>query len=238
MKIIVPFKTVIDFSMLSEADWCVGEGLSLDTTFAKRVFNCFDESALEIARTLKEANPKGVEISALTIDHQGADLFLYHLYALGFDHAIRIIPEAGLDLTFNPLAVARLIVAYSQNQPTPNLILLGQHGGDGESGETGPLVAEMLHWPMIRQISDLKILDNNTVEIKSQCAGGWLQQTITPPAVLVVGNSTDYPFLKVPTLVQRRIASSKTITTYDFTRLQVMKDELSLSQRRLIGLYK
>jgi electron transfer flavoprotein alpha/beta subunit len=68
MKIAVCFKAVPDFDQVVEADW---DGFSLDADwgYVKRVFGCFDESALETTlrlRTAWEDLGEETECTALT----------------------------------------------------------------------------------------------------------------------------------------------------------------------------
>jgi len=69
LKILVCFKVTPDFEALREADWVAGAAVppgaagpagvaaGVETRYVPRVFNCFDESALETALRLYEAAP-------------------------------------------------------------------------------------------------------------------------------------------------------------------------------------
>ena len=115
MKIIVCFKIIADYARLSEKDWTWDERHCVDTGFVRRIFNCFDESALEMALTLSQPSghlPDTADLTALTVDDPQGDLFLRHLMAIGYDHAVRIQCSADLDLRFNPSGISFLIAEY------------------------------------------------------------------------------------------------------------------------------
>ena len=112
MKIAVCFKTIADYSRLSEKDWVWDNRHFVDTSFVRRIFNCFDESALEMALKLlgaKKDLSDTLELTALTVDNQQADLFLKHLIAVGYDHAVRIECRKKHCLRFNSSAISHLI---------------------------------------------------------------------------------------------------------------------------------
>ena len=119
MKIAVCFKTIADYDRLSEKDWAWDERHFVDTSFVRRVFNCFDESALEMAlklagTSLNASDP--AELTALTVDDRQSDLFLKHLTAVGYHHVVRIQCNKKIDLRFNPLAVSDLISTYIKRE--------------------------------------------------------------------------------------------------------------------------
>ena len=154
MRITVCFKTVPDFGRLSMTDWVVDAQHRVDVSFVPRMFNCFDESALEMALTFAEQR-KGVgapaELTALTVDHPSADLFLRRLLALGYDRAVRVPCPPSVDLRFNPLAISGVIAACVGDDPG-QVVLLGTQGGAGDNRQTGFLVAERLGWPCVRDV--------------------------------------------------------------------------------------
>jgi electron transfer flavoprotein beta subunit len=241
MKIAVCFKTIPEYDMLSGQDWKVDDQNFVDIRYVKQVFNCFDESALEIALKISDQqqgvnNP--VESTALTIDNQGADLFLKHLLALQYDKAVRIACQNDLDLRFNALSVSELISAYVK-QMGQQLVITGAHGGVGDNRQTGLLVAEHLRWPCIRDVIDVNLsgyLDH--LRVTSYKKGAFLSQTITLPVVLVIGNAPDSPCLRVPTLKQKLGAKTKKIAVFTQADLGMDSNALTLKDKTLEGLWQ
>ncbi len=243
MKIAVCFKITADYSRLSEEDWTWDERHFVDTSFVRRIFNCYDESALEMALNLSTPSEKGLEkdeLTALTLDDPKSDLFLKHLMALGYDHAIRIQCsrniDLGIDLRFNPSVVASLISTYLQ-QGGHQLVLFGIQGGDGDNCQTGLLVAEQLGWPCIREVTRVdRTTDPDCLKVYSRIEGAALVQTVRLPMVLTVGQSLDAPCLRFPNLKQKLAAKKKQITLLSDTKLGINTDTFINKNITLMGL--
>jgi electron transfer flavoprotein alpha/beta subunit len=238
MNVLVCFKAIPDPDRLSGQDWVNSDGMSVDTGHVKRVFNCFDESALEMALTLctsvKTADAPAA-LTALTIDDSGGDLFLRHLLAAGYDTGVRI--HADMDLRFDPMAVSRLISGYVRNVGGQQLVLFGARGGEGDNGQTGFLVAEQLGWPCIREVVKIRSDANfSKVEVKSRVTQGLLVQTVSLPVVLVIGNSPESPFLRVPTLKQKLESKKKTIRVIRCDDPGIACCNTAAGDRKLTGL--
>jgi electron transfer flavoprotein beta subunit len=89
MKIAVCFKAVPDFDQVVDADW---DNFSFDAawTYVKRVFGCFDESALETALRLRSAweeAGEAAECTAVTAAPLPSPLCKI-LFAAGFDRVV------------------------------------------------------------------------------------------------------------------------------------------------------
>ena len=236
MKIVVCFKAITDYGRLSKEDWVWDEHYSIEMSFVRRIFNCFDESALEIALKLsKLSDSVGLpsKLTALTIDDQKGDLFLKHLCAVGYD-AVRIQPELEIDLRFNPIAVSHLIAAYVK-QAGQQLVLLGQQGGDGDNRQTGLLVAERLGWPCIRGVTEIVITESkNHLTITSQSDGHTLVQTVKLPMVSIIGQSVDSPYLRIPTLKQKLAVKKKEIKVLSIGDLDIKGNLTDNNDKSLI----
>ncbi len=230
MKLTVCFKTICDYSMVPAKDWQVkGQG-PVDSGFARQVFNCYEESALEMAlaladpprafeRHLKNRIREGrdhnagktphIERTALTVDDQGADLFLRHLYAVGFDRAVRVAPDA--DPWFSPRAVAEIVAAWAKRSENQDLMIFGPRGGAGEHGQTGPLVAEMLGWPCLMSVAGLDFDDKGELQVLCRTPRACHVHAVVPPLVLVMGNAADHDRLRIPTIKQKLSAGKQKI---------------------------
>ncbi len=214
MKIAVCFKVLADYQRLSTKDWEWNESNEVDTGFVRQIFNCYDESALEMALNLSDGFKKNLQtakLTAMTIDGPRAEVFLRHLAAVGYDDLIRIQCKEGIDLRFNPIAVSCLIAAYTR-QEHQDLVLFGTQGADGDNRQTGLLVAEQLHWPCIRDVEKIEPGNSSkTLRVVSQTQGGTLLQTVKLPAVLIVGQSLETPYLRLPNLRQKLNAKKRKI---------------------------
>ena len=242
MKAAVCFKIIADLNMPTDRDWNIDGQGPVDLSFVRQVFNCFDESSLEMGlklRTQSEIIKEKIELTALTIDDRRADLFLKHLYALAYDHAVRIQPDEPMDLAFHPVWVSAVLSAYIANIGKQDLVILGLQGGEGNNGETGYLVAERLGRPCIRNVVDIALKGHESgLTVTSMTDRGTMTQTIDLPVVLITGNSPCSPFLRIPTLKQKLKASTRQITVLDQKDLGVKDKEMIWKDKALKGLYR
>lgn len=240
MRVTVCFKVMADCDRLSDEDWVWDEGLVVDTGFVRKVFNYFDESALETALRLGEAgHPSGggTRLTALTVDESHADLFLRHLVSVGYPHAVRIQPPEGVNMRFSPRITASLIAAYAKER-NEQVLILGQQGGEGGSAQTGFLTAERLGWPCIREVVQVDGTGNeDCLRVISRSVDGVsITQTVRLPVVLVMGHAADTPCLRIPTLKQKLKGKKKPLTLIRPHELGMDPETLKSGDNRLIRL--
>jgi electron transfer flavoprotein beta subunit len=237
MKIAVCFKTITDYGRLSQEDWQWDKRHYVDVSFARRIFNCFDESALEMA--LKLSSPLDnlsdtTDLTALTVDDRPEDVFLKHLTAVGYGHTVRIQCDTGIDLRFNPLAISHLIATYIKREGQ-QLAFFGMQGGDGDNRQTGLLVAERLGWPCIREVTDVEREGSSDwLKVTSRTHGATLVQTVKLPLVLIIGQALNSPYLRVPSLKQKLNAKKKPVTVLSNRELGLTSDTLIQNDKTLI----
>ena len=203
IRILASFKVTPDYEALRPADWAAGATNRPETRYVRRILNCFDESALELALRLTEAlDGRGVaaELGALSIGGPEVEGHLKTLQALGYQRTTRV--DAGAALDFAPGVTAALIAAYTRCFDRSDLLLLGSRSGPGDSGVVPFLVAERLGWPCLPQVTDLEALPNGRVRATSATDDGPMSATLRLPCVLSVGNAV-VSHLRVPTLIQR-----------------------------------
>lgn len=200
MKILGCFKVVPDLEQISENDWTVNERLEIDTGYVKPVWNCFDESALEMMLKLSDFS-EGFDVvyklSALTVGNSRHDSFLKILYALKYEEAVRITAEEAL--VFSPELIAAAVSGYIEKYERQDVVVMGQQSSDGSNMQTPYLLAECLGWPCISQVTGITPIDEKSLKVTSQVPGGSLIQVVKVPCVLAVGNAAD-SYLRVPTL--------------------------------------
>jgi electron transfer flavoprotein alpha/beta subunit len=202
VRILVCFKVTPDYEALRDADWVAGPGDAVRSRYVRRVLNCFDESALELALRLRD-DPAGqgvvAELGALSVGGRETEPFFATLHALGYERAARIEPGAALD--YVPAATAALIAGYARRVDRSDLLLLGSHCGPGDSGTVPFLVAEELGWPCVTQVTEVAPAGAG---LRVTCAAddGRLSLTVRPPCVLAIGNAL-VSHLRVPTLTDR-----------------------------------
>lgn len=244
LRVLVSFKVTPDFEALRPADWAAGAaeadapgaGASsagapeaaaprVPTRYVRRVLNCFDESALELALRLSDTLTQrggGASLAALSIGGREVDPHLTTLLALGYERTARLdvgpgadaasasspkdaagAPDAAAALDFAPAVVASLIARYVARREPCDLLLLGCRSGPGDSGTVPFRVAEALGWPCVSQVTEVEPLaDGGGLRVACTTDEGLLRLTVRGPAVLAVGNAV-VSRLRVPTLRDR-----------------------------------
>jgi electron transfer flavoprotein beta subunit len=204
LRIAVGFKVTPDFEALRPADWvraATGPSAHGDATrYVRRVFNVFDEAALELALRLRDARAdQGLETSlvAFSVAGREADPFLATLQALGYEGA-RVEPAADLD--FAPATTAELVAAATRRLGG-QLLLLGSRCGPGDTGLVPFLAAEALGWPSLPGVTAIEPVADH-LRVTFSAGDLALRATAAPPCVLTVGNAL-VSMLRVPTLKDR-----------------------------------
>ena len=202
MKILGCFKIVPDLDFIAQEDWMADGQLQVDTSYAKLLWNCFDEGALEMMlklSDLSEGFDVVYELNALTVGRLRHETFLKTLYALGFSHAVRVEAEEDMDLRFCPGLIADVTAKYVKETASQDVIIMGTQSSDGSNMKTPLLLAERLGWPCITQVTALEPVDEKHLRVTSQEDGRTAVQIVTVPVVLAVGNAP-CAYLRVPTL--------------------------------------
>ena len=205
MRILVSFKVTPDYEALRDVDWGEGAPGAVETRFVRRVLNVFDESALELALRLAEAETATLE--AVTIGDRTADPFLMPLLALGFERAARVAVDPAV-LDFSAAASAVLIAAHTR-MVTPDLLLLGSRSGPGDGGTIPFRLAEELGWPCLSQVTAIERSEDG-IRATAEVDEGLLTVTVRPPCILAIGNAV-VSHLRAPTLSARLAARERRV---------------------------
>lgn len=203
MRILVSFKVTPDYEALRGPDWVAGAAGGVETRYVRRILNCFDESALELALRLSEAvagHGEAASLGAVSVGGREVEPYLKTLQALGYERAARV--QAGATLDFAPAVTAALIAAYVRKVDRSDLAMLGCRSGPGDSGTVPLLVAEHLGWPCLTQVIEIEPLTDARLRVTCVVDDGVLRATLRLPVVLAVGNAL-VSHLRVPTLSQR-----------------------------------
>ncbi len=191
-----------------------------DLSGARMQFSCYEETALELALGLGPGR-----CTALTVDTDRADLFLRHLYAVGYDAAVRVAAD-GLNLDFNPGAVARILAAVVRQDPACQVVLLGPRSTPGDHCQTGYLLAGLLGWPCFREVIHLEAPNPDALSLTCRKGSQQETRTLSHPVVGIVGNSVDTPYLRIPTLRQKLGAAQKKVLVQHLAALGLDATEL------------
>lgn len=190
MRIIVCIKQVPDtneFKIDLETGTMIREGLPC-------IMNPDDKNALEEALMLKDEY--GAEVIALTMGPLQAKDVLKEAMALGADEVILITDPAfaGSD----SLATSSILAAAIEKIGNFDMIFCGMQAMDGNTGQTGPQLAELLDIPQITYLKELNIIDNAVQAVKLTEYGKYTFK-LNMPVLLTVNNELNDP--RIPTMM-------------------------------------
>jgi electron transfer flavoprotein beta subunit len=190
VKVAVCVKEVPEASARTRID---SETLRLDRS-GTAALNPFDTHALEEALRLKEQTGDGEVVALMMAPARAADS-LRKALAIGADRAVHVVDDAlaGSDLLATARALARAL-----EREEPDVILLGQQGGDSDGAVLWSALADLLRLPVVSQAASLELGDG-TVTAKRQTEYGYDVIETPLPAVVAVSdaiNEPRYPSLK------------------------------------------
>lgn len=153
-RAIVCVKRVIDYAVKVRVK---SDNTAVDLQNIKMSMNPFCEIAVEEGIRLKE---KGLisELIAVSCGAEKSQETLRQALAMGADRAILLKTSLRTDQELQTLAVAKLIKAIVEKEE-PLLVLMGKQSIDGDSNQTGQLLAGLLNWPQATFCSRLSIDD-------------------------------------------------------------------------------
>ncbi|MGA2568891.1 MAG: electron transfer flavoprotein subunit beta/FixA family protein [Terracidiphilus sp.] len=208
MKIVVAIKQVPDRDAPVRI---AASGKWIDETDVQWAMNEPDAYALEEALQLKEKH--GGEVIVLSAGPERVGQTIREALAKGADRAIHVV--CGDLNARDALGVARLLAAAIKPE-NPDLVLTGLQSEDLGSGQTGPIVAELLGLPHATLILHVEKTDAG-ITVKRELEEGWFQTIEMPlPAVLTIqsgGNKLRYATLmgikRAKTKEQRQVSAAE-----------------------------
>ncbi|MDR1906368.1 MAG: hypothetical protein LBQ27_05630 [Clostridiales bacterium] len=212
MKIVVCFKVVPDFEQVLKSDW---ENFSSesDLNCAKRIINCFDETALELALRIKDDVEKDggfAECTALTFAGELKNVFSSALFAAGFDR-VELIKDEGT-CAFNSLSAAKNLAGRIK-EISPDLVLTGKQAGYADGGVVPFYIAERLKLRAIGEAFDAGFAEGVFFADIREPTGGIRRCRIDEPAVVSVGTG-QIAGLRITTLKKRLATVGKNIDIF------------------------
>ena len=174
MKILVTAKRVTDpeakIKLKSDNSGIVEDGVDFKP-------NPFDENAVEGALQLKEEH--GGEVVVLSIGPADVQSTIRTGLAMGADRGILV---SGDDMALDGDLVARIIAAIVKRE-NPDIVLMGKQCIDGDSNQTGQLLAEYLQWPQACFASAITVSDSNA-QVSREVDGGIETIEVDLPCVI------------------------------------------------------
>lgn len=171
---------------------------TIDRTSGGPSTNPVDKNALEAAVQLKEG--AGGTVTALTVGPAKANAVLKEAAAVGADAGVRVTDDAivGSDALATARVLAAAVRALSAEK-SADLIIAGRQSFDGASAAVPAMVAELLGWTQVTNVSAVEAAGNGVVECRQTHPYGTVRVRATLPAVITVDeyiNTPRYPSVK------------------------------------------
>ena len=206
MKILVPVKRVVDYNVKVRAK---SDESGPDLSNAKMAINPFCEIAIEEAVRLKESG-KAEEVIAVSVGDSASQEQLRTCLALGADRAILVETQEELE----PLGVAKALKSVVSKE-SPDLIILGKQAIDGDSNQTGQMLAAMLDLPQGTFASEVNI-EGGVVQVTREIDGGLQTLSLSLPAIITTDLRLNEPrYASLPNIMKAKKKPLETLMSAD-----------------------
>ena len=172
------------------------------------IINPEDKNAIEEALRIKEEHDD-VEVTALSMGPAQAETALRETLSMGVDRAILLSDRAfaGADT----LATSYILAVAIKKIKKCDLILCGRQAIDGDTGQVGPQIAEVLGIPQATYAEEI-CLKGNIVTVKSDFGSVTRVIEMKTPALITVTNKINSPRFKTMNNVLRAFRDKEVMT--------------------------
>lgn len=219
MNIIVCIKQVpgtTEVKINPETNTLVREGI-------KNVINPFDTYALEEGIRLKERF--GGKVTVLCMGPPQADESLKEAISLGADEAILLSDKAfaGADTWATAFTLAAAVKKIGQF----DIIICGKQTLDGDTGQVGPELCEMLGIPFVGYVSKIEEIAGGKMKVQRLIEDGHEIIESPIPAVISVTKEINVP--RLPSLRGIMKAKNANITVWKAVDMGVDANQVGLA---------
>jgi electron transfer flavoprotein beta subunit len=192
----------------------------------KSIINPFDTYALEEGVRLKEKH--GGKVTVITMGPPQAQDALREAISLGADEAVLLSDRefAGADTWATAYTLSKAITKIGQS----DIIICGRQSIDGDTGQVGPEMAEMLSLPFVAYISQIEEITGGKMRVRRMTEEGCEVLETTLPAVITVVKEINKP--RLPSLRGVMRSKSAAIPTWGAAELGAEKDKIGLNGSR------
>jgi len=218
LNIVVPIKQVPETTEVQfdeETGRLIREGVAA-------IINPFDEYAIEEALRIKEKH--GGVVKVITMGPPWAADALRDAIAMGADEGWLATDRAfaGADTWATSLTLAKCV----ERMGAPDLIICGLKTTDGDTGQTGPEMAEHLDMPHVCYVSEITEICGGKVTLKRNMDEGVETLEAPMPLLITVGKDINQP--RLATLRGRLKAKKSEIKEITNEDLKMPPDEVGL----------
>lgn len=169
--------------------------------------NPFDKNAIEAALRLREQC--GGSVDVLTMGPPSAEEALRDGLAMGADEAYLLSSRAfgGADT----LATGHTIAAGIRQIGDVDLVIFGRQAVDADTGQVGPITAELLDQPQATFVSKITPSGDNSLRVVRDLDDRQQTVKLTLPAVITVRSELNTPRYETPVNIQDSFAKPLTV---------------------------
>lgn len=224
MRIIVCVKQVVDLEqvkmnpanrkpVLDGVPLCVGQ---------------IEKNALEEAALYKESNE--AEVVVLTVGPELAEDVTLESAARAGDRVVTVEDPGLKDVS--SAGIAAIIAKAIEKIGDYDLVLFGEGSTDNNSGQVGPLVAQLLQKPLVTYAKQMEI---SADKVKATLSYEDYFETVEVglPAVVTVTSEINEP--RIPSIIDIMDASSKPIENLTLADIGISADEVNKNASVMIS---
>lgn len=188
----------------------------------KTQLNPVDLHALEAALSIKERSNKSITTVAISMGPPEAREVLQEALNMGIDEGILLSDEAfaGADT----LATAYTLSCAIRKIAPFNLIICGKETIDGDTGQVGPQLAQLLQIPYVTYVSKIIHVEDDTICVERILHDGIETLEVKLPALITVLKELNNP--RMPNLFNIFQAKKKIISVWN-------KEDVSADEKRI-----
>jgi electron transfer flavoprotein beta subunit len=152
----------------------------------------------------------GGKVTIITMGPPQADVALREAISLGADESVLLSDRAfaGADTW----ATANTLAKAIQKLGKTDIIICGRQTVDGDTGQVGPEMAEMLGIPFVAYVSKIEEIKDNYLRVSRMIEEGHEVLETTLPAVITVAKEINVP--RLPSLRGIMKSKSAVVTTW------------------------
>lgn len=187
------------------------------------ITNPFDTYALEEGVRLRERC--GGKVTAITMGPPQAEKMLRDAISTGADEAILLSDAAfaGSDTWATAFVLSKAVGKLGQ----VDLVICGRQTIDGDTGQVGPELAELLNLPFVAYVSKIEEIDGKHMRVRRMVEEGHETIESLLPAAITVVKEINVP--RLPSLRGLAKAKSTTIPIWTTESLGLDKNTVGLA---------
>ncbi len=188
----------------------------------KNITNPFDTYALEEGVRLRERF--GGTVTAISMGPPQAEEMLREAISLGADDAVLISDRAlaGSDTLATAYTLSQVVLRLGCD-----LAICGRQSIDGDTGQVGPEMAEMLAWPFAAYVSRVRDVTGSQMTVERMVEEGYEVLEVPLPAVMSVVKEINVP--RLPSLRGTRRARRAEIPVWTVAEMGIDAGRVGLA---------